>query len=108
MPVELNYRSIMLHWKRGAKHDDRTLPTALGVRQSTWNQAGNFLIDDNANLVLIDWQQSGAPATILADDTWTVRSYVQLKSREAGAYCSRAATGGCGPTLGRRMLMAGV
>jgi len=36
---------------------------------------GNFIIDDEDNLILIDWEQSGAPATTLApeaDGTWDV------------------------------------
>ncbi|KAL7901861.1 kinase-like domain-containing protein [Trichoderma sp. SZMC 28014] len=36
---------------------------------------GNFIIDDEGNLILIDWEQSGAPATTLApeaDGTWDV------------------------------------
>ncbi|QYS96994.1 Protein kinase domain-containing protein [Trichoderma simmonsii] len=36
---------------------------------------GNFVIDDQENLILIDWEQSGAPATTLApeaDGTWDV------------------------------------
>ncbi|EHK41168.1 hypothetical protein TRIATDRAFT_78127 [Trichoderma atroviride IMI 206040] len=36
---------------------------------------GNFIIDDQGNLILIDWEQSGAPATTLApevDGTWDV------------------------------------
>ncbi|CAK7225580.1 hypothetical protein SCUCBS95973_005914 [Sporothrix curviconia] len=36
---------------------------------------GNFLIDDSGSLRLIDWEQSGAPATTLApeaDGTWDV------------------------------------
>ncbi|KAK4059805.1 hypothetical protein Trihar35433_10621 [Trichoderma harzianum] len=36
---------------------------------------GNFVIDDRENLILIDWEQSGAPATTLApeaDGTWDV------------------------------------
>lgn len=36
---------------------------------------GNFIIDDQENLILIDWEQSGAPATTLApeaDGTWDV------------------------------------
>ncbi|KAL7937968.1 kinase-like domain-containing protein [Trichoderma chlorosporum] len=36
---------------------------------------GNFLIDYEKNLILIDWEQSGAPATTLApeaDGTWDV------------------------------------
>jgi serine/threonine protein kinase len=37
---------------------------------------GNFLIDDDENLILIDWEQSDAPATTLApeaDGSWVVR-----------------------------------
>lgn len=36
---------------------------------------GNFIVDDNNSLILIDWEQSGAPATTLApeaDGTWDV------------------------------------
>lgn len=36
---------------------------------------GNFLIDDSGGLILIDWEQSGAPPTTLApeaDGTWDV------------------------------------
>ncbi|UKZ63364.1 uncharacterized protein TrAtP1_004595 [Trichoderma atroviride] len=36
---------------------------------------GNFIIGDQGNLILIDWEQSGAPATTLApeaDGTWDV------------------------------------
>lgn len=36
---------------------------------------GNFIVDDQENLLLIDWEQSGAPATTLApeaDGTWDV------------------------------------
>ncbi|KAM0446784.1 hypothetical protein ACHAPV_003748 [Trichoderma viride] len=36
---------------------------------------GNFIIDDQENLMLIDWEQNGAPATTLApeaDGTWDV------------------------------------
>ncbi|KAL7921610.1 kinase-like domain-containing protein [Trichoderma austrokoningii] len=36
---------------------------------------GNFILDDQGNLVLIDWEQRGAPATTLApeaDGTWDV------------------------------------
>ncbi|KAK4084390.1 uncharacterized protein Triagg1_870 [Trichoderma aggressivum f. europaeum] len=36
---------------------------------------GNFIIDDQENLILIDWEQHGAPATTLApeaDGTWDV------------------------------------
>ncbi|KAI1635623.1 kinase-like domain-containing protein [Biscogniauxia mediterranea] len=37
---------------------------------------GNFVVDDAENLLLIDWEQSGAPATTLApeaDGTWDVQ-----------------------------------
>lgn len=37
---------------------------------------GNFLLDENANLILIDWEQSDAPVTTAApeiDGTWDVR-----------------------------------
>jgi serine/threonine protein kinase len=36
---------------------------------------GNFIVDEEENLLLIDWEQSGAPATMLApeaDGTWDV------------------------------------
>ncbi|KAL6829611.1 kinase-like domain-containing protein [Trichoderma sp. SZMC 28015] len=36
---------------------------------------GNFVIDDQGNIILIDWEQSGAPATTLAfeaDGAWDV------------------------------------
>lgn len=36
---------------------------------------GNFIVDDEENLILIDWEQSGAPPTTLApeaDGTWDV------------------------------------
>lgn len=37
---------------------------------------GNFLLDEDSNLVLIDWEQSGAPVTTAApevDGTWDVK-----------------------------------
>ncbi|KAL6837439.1 kinase-like domain-containing protein [Trichoderma camerunense] len=40
---------------------------------------GNFVIDDQENLILIDWEQSGAPAITLApeaDGTWDVEEQV--------------------------------
>ncbi|KAL7797922.1 kinase-like domain-containing protein [Trichoderma afarasin] len=40
---------------------------------------GNFVIDDQENLILIDWEQSGAPVTTLApeaDGTWDVEEQV--------------------------------
>jgi len=39
---------------------------------------GNFVVDDEENLLLIDWEQSGAPATTLApeaDGTWNVKEH---------------------------------
>lgn len=48
---------------------------------------GNFLIDDDDNLLLIDWEQSDAPATTLApeaDGTWDVQEI---------SYADRSSTG---------------
>ena len=42
---------------------------------------GNFLIDDEDNLILIDWEQSDAPATTLApeaDGTWDVEQVSEV------------------------------
>lgn len=42
-------------------------------------KAGNFVVDEEENLLLIDWEQSGAPATTLApeaDGTWDVSEEV--------------------------------
>lgn len=38
-------------------------------------KTGNFVVDDEDNVVLIDWEQSGAPTSTLApeaDGTWDV------------------------------------
>lgn len=45
---------------------------------------GNFIVDDEQNLLLIDWEQSGAPATTLApeaDGTWDVKKQVTKRGR---------------------------
>ncbi|KAI9715013.1 MAG: hypothetical protein M1812_006227 [Candelaria pacifica] len=45
---------------------------------------GNFIVDDEENLLLIDWEQSGAPATTLApeaDGTWDVNEQDTIGGR---------------------------
>ncbi|KAK1250107.1 hypothetical protein MKX08_010110, partial [Trichoderma sp. CBMAI-0020] len=46
---------------------------------------GNFILDNQENLVLIDWEQNGAPATTLApeaDGTWDVE---EQDSKDSGS-----------------------
>jgi aminoglycoside phosphotransferase (APT) family kinase protein len=47
---------------------------------------GNFIVDDEESLRLIDWEQSGAPATALApeaDGTWDVKEQDTNGGRQA-------------------------
>lgn len=56
---------------------------------------GNFLIDDDDNLLLIDWEQSDAPATTLApeaDGTWDVREVSYHTDKSSSSSSSTGST----------------